>query len=295
LSNLDRHFSIKELSTLSGIKSHTIRIWEKRFNLLKPNRTGTNIRQYDNQQLRKLINVTTLLESGMKISRIACLANHEIERLSEESSNSVEASEGSLVHIEELVISLQQMDEQRFEKVFSNCVLRYGLKETFVDIMYPFLNKVGIMWCCDKILPANEHFISSLIKQKLFSATDGRQPVADNGRAWLLALPPSEFHELGLLLAHFIIKSHNQRSVYLGQDVPLANLKPSADTIDATDILTFLIKKKNEEETEKYLQFMQDEFSDRDIYVATSKQYIDSEKYPTITFLHRIDELESYL
>jgi len=295
LSNLERYFSIKELSSLSGIKPHTIRIWEKRFSLLEPSRTGTNIRQYDNHQLRKLINVTTLLESGMKISRIACLNEGEIDRLTEESSQSTDASQGSLIHIEELVLSMQQMDENRFERVFSNCVLRYGLKETFVNIVYPFLNKVGIMWCCDKILPAHEHFISSLIKQKLFTATDGRHPKSEHGKTWMLALPPGEYHELGLLLAHFIIKSHNHRSLYLGQDVPLVNLKPSVVTMGATDILTYLIKKNNHSDVDKYLNFMQAEFSEQTIYVATSEQGIDKNKYPRITFLHRIDDLEAFL
>ena len=295
LSNLERYFSIKDLSNLSGIKPHTIRIWEKRFNLLEPNRTGTNIRQYDNHQLRKLINVTTLLESGMKISRIAELENVEIERLIEETCSSCEPEEVALVHIEELVSSMQLMDEHRFEKVFSSCVLRYGLKDTFVNIIYPFLNRVGIMWCCDHILPAHEHFISSLIKQKLFTATDGRHPSAENGRTWMLVLPPGEYHELGLLLAHFIIKSRNHRSVYLGQDVPLVNLKPSVEAMGATDILTFLVKKNGAEDVDQYLNFMFQEFPENKLYVATSRKGIDAEKYPSITFLHDVNELEDYL
>ncbi len=231
----------------------------------------------------------------MKISRIACLNEGEIERLTEESSLSSDSSQGSLVHIEELVLSMQQMDENRFEHVFSNCVLRYGLKETFVSIISPFLNKVGIMWRCDKILPAHEHFISSLIKQKLFTATDGRHQLSEHGRTWMLALPPGEYHEIGLLLAHFIIKSHNHRSIYLGQDVPLINLKPSVATMEATDILTFLIKKSSVEDVDKYLNFMQSEFSDQAIYVATSEQGIYKERYPRINFLHRIDDLEAFL
>lgn len=292
---MERYFSIKELSNLSGIKAHTIRIWEKRYRLLEPVRTDTNIRQYDNTQLKKLIKVTTLLESGYKISKIACMENREMSNLTEQSAQGNQSQEAVLLHIEELVRSMQQMDEERFEKVFSNCVLRYGLRDTFVDILYPFLNKVGIMWCCDKILPANEHFITSLIKQKLFTAIDGNHTSNKTDRIFVLALPPGEHHELGLLLAHFMIKSRGHRSIYLGSDVPYVNVRPSVILTQATDLLVFLVKKSAPNNTHTYLTNLVRDFKYMNIYVATSKQGIDTSLFPEIKFLHHLNDLEAHL
>lgn len=292
---MEQYFSIRDLSVISGVKAHTIRVWEKRYNLLQPERTGSNIRQYSNQQLRKLINVTTLLDAGLKISRIAEMQPDELDQFAERVVENDSVSDSCLLHIQELVLSMQQMEEYRFEKVFSSCVLRYGLKETFIDIIYPFLKKVGIMWCCDKILPAHEHFISSLIKQKLFTATDGRFTTKEGGQTWLLALPQGEHHELGLLLAHFIIKSQSHRSIYLGADVPYVNLKPSADMTKATHILLFLIKKSDKEAMHTYLNQLQEDFKNTNILVASSTSGIEAERFPGIHFLHKIDELEKHL
>lgn len=270
-------------------------MWEKRYNLLEPHRTGTNIRKYNDVQLRKLINVTTLLDKGMKISHIACLNARELENKTEIAMQAATASESSLLYIDQFVKSMSDMDEEMFEKLFSSCVLRFGLKDTFVEIIYPFLKKVGVMWCCDQILPAHEHFITSLIKQKLFTAADGRHPVKNDPDSWLLALPHGEYHELGLLLGHFLIRNSGHRSIYLGPDVPFVNILPSVEFTKAKNLLISMIRKNDSDQMDLYLNQLSTHIKNCKIYVAVSPGQIDESKFPKIHFLHDIHELDPYL
>jgi DNA-binding transcriptional MerR regulator len=292
---LEHFFSIKELESLSGIKAHTIRIWEKRYGLLEPTRTNTNIRQYSNNELRKLMNVATLVNAGHKISKLAERTSEEINNLTEISLQSSNPKGAVLVHIEVLVQAMLQMDEQLFDKTFSNCVLKYGLKDTFVSIIYPFLERIGIMWCSQKIVPANEHFITGLVKQKLFSAIDGQYvETSNNQHTWVLALPEGEYHEIGLLLAHFLLREAGEKSIYLGQNVPFNNIKPSVGTCSACHILTFLIKKSDVNAVKTFLKNLESNFPDQRVLVATGYDNIQPEDYPGINFLHQIDQLHHY-
>ncbi|MCB0733191.1 MAG: MerR family transcriptional regulator [Flavobacteriales bacterium] len=292
---MERYFTIQELSSISGIKPHTIRMWEKRYNLLHPERTGSNIRKYKDHQLRKLINVATLLDQGGKISQIAGLDTGEMEKRTKALSETLSASEASLLYIEELVRSMKEMDENRFERVFSKCVLRYGLEDTFVEVIYPFLSRVGIMWCSDEILPAHEHFITSLIKQKLFTAADGRGHSEEFDSTWLLAMPHGEYHEIGLLLGHYLIRNNDHRSIYLGQDVPYMNLKPTAELSGATHFLTLIIKRREPEWITMYLKELERDFPNVELFVAIKEGMVDERQHPSINFLHDINQLMRHI
>ncbi|HYG20395.1 MAG TPA: MerR family transcriptional regulator, partial [Ohtaekwangia sp.] len=162
-------YSIKELEQLSGIKAHTIRIWEKRHKLVKPSRTPTNIRFYSDADLKKIINVSLLNSQGMKISRIATLTPEEINQkvlaLSETTSDAA-------IHMDQMVVTMIDLDEASFERVLSNLILRYGFEKSITDIVFPFLEKIGVLWQTQNITPAHEHFISNLIRQKIIVAID---------------------------------------------------------------------------------------------------------------------------
>jgi DNA-binding transcriptional MerR regulator len=216
-------FSIKELEKISGIKAHTLRIWEQRYGILKPTRTDTNIRCYCNEELKNILNVSLLNNHGYKISKIASLNRAEII---EEVNKIVNCDTPDCQQIEGLVISMVEMDEKRFEKIISNNILRTGFSHTVESIIYPFLHKIGMMWQTGCINPAQEHFISNLIRQKLIVAIDG-QLVPENKKAkkFILYLPEGELHELSLLYFTYLIKSKGHSVIYLGQSVPLVDLQ----------------------------------------------------------------------
>ncbi|MGZ4033464.1 MAG: MerR family transcriptional regulator [Bacteroidia bacterium] len=216
-------FSIKELEKLSGIKAHTLRIWEQRYGILKPTRTDTNIRCYCNEELKNILNVSLLNNHGYKISKIASLSKEEI---AEAVNKIVDCQTPDCEQIEGLVISMVEMDEKRFEKIISNNILRTGFSHTIEAVVYPFLQKIGMMWQTGCINPAQEHFISNLIRQKLIVAIDGQiVPENKKSKKFILYLPEGELHELSLLYFTYLIKSLGHHVIYLGQSVPLIDLQ----------------------------------------------------------------------
>ncbi|MCW3071173.1 MAG: MerR family transcriptional regulator [Bacteroidetes bacterium] len=216
-------FSIKDLEKLSGIKAHTLRIWEQRYGILKPERTDTNIRWYCNDKLKHLLNVTFLYEHGYKISKIALLQPSEV---SEEVNKIVDKEINVCDQVRGLVLSMVELEEERFERIISNNISNHGFSYTIEKIVYPFLSKIGVMWQTGSINPAQEHFISNLIRQKLIVAIDGVvAPENKNAQKFVLFLPDGELHELSLLYFNYLLKSKGHSVIYLGQSVPLNDLQ----------------------------------------------------------------------
>lgn len=217
-------YTIKELERLSGIKAHTLRIWEKRYNIFNPDRTETNIRTYSDSELKKLLNISILNQHGYKISKIADLSEEEM--LQQVTSISSEEDENLTVFIDQLTIAMVELDENKFEKLLSNYILRLGFEKTIIEIMYPFLEKIGILWLSGNITPIQEHFISNLIRQKIIVAIDGLTTTADPmAEKVVMFLPEEELHEIGLLFYYYLVKSMGYKTYYLGQYVPLNDLE----------------------------------------------------------------------
>ena len=215
-------YSIKELEQLSGIKAHTIRIWEKRHRLVEPQRTNTNIRYYSDEDLKKIINVSVLNNNGVKISKIVGLSSEELTQKVNELS---EAKSSIEIYIDQLVVAMVDMEEEMFEQMIGKLTLKFGFERTLVEIIYPFLEKIGILWLTDNITPAQEHFISHLIRQKLIVAIDAIPLAPKTAKKVILYLPENELHEIGLLFYHYIAKKEGIRTYYLGQTVPYLSLK----------------------------------------------------------------------
>ena len=163
------YYSIADLEKLSGIKSHTIRIWEKRYNLLTPERTDTNIRTYDDVQLRKILNVSLLVNKGLKISKIANLNSSEI---SDKVNVMTSKDDDYKSQINRLIIDSLEFNETGFKDIINDLINKNGFSQTFKEVITPLLNKLGTLWTTGDIYPANEHFISSLITRKLSAAID---------------------------------------------------------------------------------------------------------------------------
>jgi DNA-binding transcriptional MerR regulator len=215
-------YSIKELEKLSGIKAHTIRIWEKRYCLIEPHRTNTNIRYYTDENLKKILNVAALNRHGIKISNIAKL--NELE-LKEEIIRVSGISQSSDTIVDSMVMSMIDLDEYKLEALIAKSISKNGFKSTVTEVLYPFLLKVGILWQSGDVYPAQEHFVSYLIRQKIIAATDGLSNTFNpNGKKFLLLLPEGEWHEIALLLAYYLIKEANHEVIYLGQSVPYSDV-----------------------------------------------------------------------
>ncbi|OWY24920.1 MerR family DNA-binding transcriptional regulator [Sphingobacteriales bacterium UPWRP_1] len=283
-------YSIKDIENLSGIKAHTLRIWEQRYELFKPHRTDTNIRYYTDNDLKLILNVVLLSKQGYRIGAIAKMSEDEIK------SNVYSLSKTDLkyeVHITELTQAMIDIDEEVFEKTIATCILQYGLTKTMLNIIYPFLVKIGYMWVTDGINPAQEHFITNLIRQKIIVAIDG-QVVKYNEQTkhYLLFLPEGELHEISLLFLTYLLKSRNHRITYLGMSVPLNDVSEAVSIKNPDYLYTIFTSSPSDEDLYDYVQALSDSFAGKQVYISGIKlmSYTQTPP-PNICFLHTLEEV----
>lgn len=259
-------YSIKDLERISGIKAHTIRIWEQRYNIINPNRSDTNIRNYNDEDLKWLLNIGILNNCGYKISKIAQMPKNEIvASVLEITENNFDVN----VQIDNLVIAMTELDEDRFEKFLSANILRSGFEKTFLEIVYPFMIKVGVLWLTNSINPAQEHFISNLVRQKLIAAIDGIAFSSSQIKSkCLLFLPENELHEISLLFANYILKKHGFKTIYLGQSVPYSDIKMVSNLHSPEYLITVLTCSLTDISIEDYLIKLSKDFQTQNILVS---------------------------
>jgi MerR family transcriptional regulator, light-induced transcriptional regulator len=257
-------YSIKELEQLSGIKAHTIRIWEKRHGIISPSRTTTNIRFYSDDDLKKIINVSMLNNNGIKISHIAEMTLAEMNQKVLEIS---EIRNDATVHIDQLIVSMIDMEEEQFEKILNRLILRYGFEKTVTEVIYPFLEKIGILWQTQNITPGHEHFISNLIRQKIIVAIDALPIPSKTERRILLFLPEGEMHEIGLLFYHYLTRKSGYRTYYLGQSVPHNDLMQIVE-VHKPHILLTSITTPLPEPIENYFNKLSSDFPQAQVLAA---------------------------
>jgi DNA-binding transcriptional MerR regulator len=233
-------YSIKDLEKITGIKAHTIRIWEKRYGIVEPLRTQTNIRYYSDEDLRRLMNVAILNKYGYKISNIQSMSPAELNTCVIDLTNQDIDNDHQ---VDNLVMAMIELDEQRFDKIISSSIIKQGFDYTFENLLYRFLEKIGILWQIGAVNPAQEHFITHLIRQKLILAIDGQQEFRNDYKTFLLFLPENEYHEIALLYLHFLVRKEGHKVIYLGQNVPLINLKAIFEIHKVDFLLTSVASK----------------------------------------------------
>jgi DNA-binding transcriptional MerR regulator len=214
-------FTIKDLENLSGIKAHTLRIWEQRYNFLKPSRTFTNIRYYSNEELKTVLNIALLNKYGYKISHIGKMNSLEInDKIL--SLNQVQAQQERIIN--DLVKNMVDMDMEAFETSLDNYILARGIERTITQIIFGYMEKIGILWLTNHINPAQEHLVTNIIRQKLIVGIEGVSTSLRINKTLLLFLPEAEYHELGLCFMYYLLKSRGADVIYLGTNVPIKDV-----------------------------------------------------------------------
>lgn len=252
MNNVKNVFSIKDLENISGIKAHTIRIWEKRYNILEPMRTDTNIRLYNLQNVQKLLNITLLHNHGYKISKISKFSEDKIPQI----TNDI-ISEKSVKHhaISAFKMAMINFDQTLFFTTYNNLLSEKSFREVFFDVIIPLMNEIGLLWQTDTITPAQEHFISYLIKQKLLINTEKLQiiPATKKDKLFILFLPMNEIHELGLMYLNYEILSMGYKTIYLGESVPIESLIDLKNHFDNITFVCYMTVEPNKEEVSNYI------------------------------------------
>ena len=287
-------FTIKELESFSGIKAHTIRIWEQRYNLLKPDRTDTNIRRYTDHDLKRLLNISLLLNLGYKISGIAKLSDTEIQDAILKSQINHGADQH---HQHVLKIAMLNYDEILFNSVIDPFVAQNGIEKTFVEVIIPFLHSIGVMWQADAICPAQEHFISCLIRQKLFSLIEGLKSVpVTKEKTLVLFLPELEIHEISLIMLQHVFKARGYKTIFLGQSVPVDDLVQVYQRLGTVHFVSILTTNPMPILLNDYMKKISKLFTDSECHFHFTGFIIKGQKsidFQMISYYNSVEELMS--
>lgn len=289
-------FSISQLSQFSGIKPHTIRIWEQRYNALQPQRSEGNTRYYDGNQLRRLLNIVSLMNTEFKVSQLCSMSDEELFSLIAERNKEAIGQEDVNFFVGQLIAAGMNFDEVYFQKIFSHCLLKFGLEKSYRQVVYPMLNRIGVMWACNSLPPAQEHYIINLIKQKLFTAIDSLPPEKEGAPTWLLFLPEDEFHEIGLLFSSYYLKSKGMKVIYLGANVPLESVRSSIEATPVDNLLSFLVHKALPENMGHYISELVSIGKGQKIFLAADEDL--AAKIPStapFNWLFSVEDLEKEL
>lgn len=286
-------FTIKDLENLSGIKAHTIRIWEQRYSFLKPARTGTNIRFYSNEELKKILNVALLNKYGFKISHIDRMNEAEMkERIL--SLNQLEAQQERIVN--GLIQNMIDLDMDGFENTLNNFIAVKGIEKTIFQIIFPFLEKIGILWMTNHIVPAQEHLVSNIIRQKLIAGIDTISNRVRLNKTVLLFLPEGEYHELGLLFMNYLLKNRGVNTIYLGCSVPVNDIEYVLKLKHPDYIYTHLTTVGPKFNFDKFIAAVNKKFADTPMVVSGQLTHTYEKKiHPPIHFKKSYSEVMEFV
>lgn len=256
-------YNINDLEKLTGIKAHTIRIWEKRYNLLEPKRTETNIRYYTSNDLKKLLNISILNKNGIKISRISEFKEDEInEKVIEYTTRNGDVED----QVQALIMAMFHLNLQKFEKLLTVSYINRGFERTYNDILSPFLTKVGLLWQTGTISPVQEHFAAHIIRRKLLVAIDGLlASFNDKSKSYILFLPEGEQHEISMLYAYYLLKKNSQQVTYLGTSVPFKSIDELNTFHKADYLVTSFTSAYSMDRVSEYIKILSERFPDQKI------------------------------
>lgn len=281
MNNVKNVFSIKDLENLSGIKAHTIRIWEKRYNVLEPTRTDTNIRLYDLASLQKLLNITLLHNHGYKISKISKYPPEKIPQLVREIISEKSAKSHA---ISAFKMAMMNFDQTKFFSTYNTLLAEKSFREVFYEVFIPLMTELGLLWQSDTITPAHEHFLSYLIKQKLLINTEKVQVLepTKQDKVFVLYLPMNEIHELGLMYLNYEILLHGHKTIYLGESVPTSSLNDLNKYFDSIVFVSYMTVQPDKEHVNNYVKEIQETVLKDDAEIWLIGRMIDEIKPSTL-------------
>lgn len=283
-------FSIKDIAHLSGIKTHTLRVWETRYNLFSPDRTDSNIRRYNNEELKKILNISLLNKHGFKISRINEMTNSQME---EKIFALPHVREDKAMHI--LIMAMFEMDVSKFEKQLQKIIDEQGLKTAITNVIWPFLQKVGVLWTVNHIIPAQEHLVTNIVRQKLLAGIDKASTNSESEHRLLLFLPPGEFHEIGLLFLSFLLREQGCCVLYMGCDVPLKDLVATVTATNPSAVYTHLTNGGKNFQPDLFIKKIRTAISDIPLILSGSAFAGYKKQQPLCSIMQSFNEMQLHI
>ena len=288
-------YTIEQFSKITGFSKLLIRTWENRYNLFVPGRSSTNIRFYSDATLIKGLNILILREKGLKISKISLMSAYEIESLVRDISKE-EDSAYFTKQLNKVIEAGITFDSDLFNRTIDDSFTKFGTLYVYVNILFPAMTRIGYLWLTKEILPSQEHFLSELIKQKLYSHIGNVNiSINDNMENWVLFLPEGEHHEIGLLVAHLLLLEKNNRVIYLGQSVPVDSLNIINDFHDVDNILFFAVTRSSVQRKDDIIFNLRQHFKNQKIYCVTKPNTPDFKSDKNLQIINSIDQFKSII
>lgn len=258
-------YSIKDLERITGIKAHTIRMWEKRYKIFCPRRTNSNLRVYCNEDLKKLMSINTLLKNGYKISQIASFTDEELK---DKIIQLLQGKSDSNIVLENLILATFELDEEKFDKIYTRSILQLGFEETFIKVICPFLKKIELFWQIGKINQIHKNFVSLLIRNKIIIAIDAQIVLQYKDKTILFFLPEKEFNEIKILFFMYFARKKALKTIYIGQNVPIKDLKETFKDKKIDYVVFSYENMKNISEINNYISNIKEIFHNSNIIVC---------------------------
>lgn len=286
-------YSIKDLENLSGVKAHTIRIWEKRYDLIQPKRTKTNIRYYTDEDLRKLLNICFLYKKGYKISKIGQMSDEVIkEKVSQYSKANLSFED----QLDALMIFILELDSYNFNKVLDHHISQKGMEKTMMDLIYPLLDKLNIAWMAGSFLEVHESYVTQVIKAKLLCRTEMLDDNPDFSPAYIIYIPEGEKQELSLLYLHYILKAKGCKVINLGTEVNLDDVIFSVETVKPDFVFTIMNQELGNMPFQNYIDHISEALGDAKLLITGYQTLSPSISWPTnVKVVKDLDQTKKFI
>ena len=287
-------YSIRDLEKLSGIKAHTLRIWESRYGIIKPKRTPTNIRYYLDEDLKLVLNIAFLNKNGFKISKIAKMSNEEI---GQKVAAIADVNAESETQIDALTIAMMDLDEAKFNHIFESSRQKNGFEATILELIYPFLEKLSVLWLTGSVKPVQENFINGLIRQKMIAAIDAvPMPVVNNNPSFMLFLPPGEKQELSLLLLQYLLKQRQFRVINIGQEITFIDIVDAYGIQKPNYVFTMITETFTKQPIQTYVDSLSKQLPECEVLLTGYQVAAQPISAPdNVRLLHSLGEMVAFL
>ena len=288
-------YSIDDFSKITGLNKILIRTWENRYSFVNPHRTSTNIRYYDDMMIVKALRYSVLVDAGFKISVLTKLAPEQIDSLINNTLKNNDKTNKHSIYISQIIESSISYNDILFHNTYEKCIKDVGIIECYQHVLLEALNRIGILWINDKISPPQEHFLSELIKTKIYKEIERIGFKKLSKENWLLFLPKNELHDIGILFAYLALKMNGHNVVYLGQNLPHSLLVSLKNKHKIDNILFAIVSNISKVDLKEITNFLNTNFSESKIYTIINKNLLDEDHFQKFNTLSSIDEFINYI
>lgn len=290
------HFTITDIEQLTGIKAHTLRVWENRYQFFPAKRKDGGHRFYDGDDLKRILRISRLYHYGHKISTLLLLEQEQLQLLDINANLPVSNYQHRYVH--PLLDAVKRLDEARFNELFEQLENELGMEQCMLEAVYPLLRQIGDRWLYGKLIPAQEHFCSELVMRKLIRAFDALPlPDQQRSRQVVLFTPVGETHEIPLHFMRYLLKKNGHTPIYLGKEMAVEDLMHIAQRFPTAQFYFHLITHLGDQPLNTYISTLLLALKDAQLVIAgaaITEAHIPDRDSHRVVWLRNSEDMRAY-